>query len=110
MACPLQGQAMTAANDRVCQTSATTRLDLHLPKHGLSRGTPEWDRVYSTAFIRARGDTRQVHGDFDLMVEQYLFCREGRHEGVTKQAGTTQGYRSALKVFLPVISRQTIID
>ena len=38
VACPLQGQAMTAANDSVCQTVATTRLDLHLPKHGLSRG------------------------------------------------------------------------
>ena len=96
---------MTAANDRVCQTSATTCLDLHLPKHGLSRGTLEWDRVYSIAFIRARGDARQVQGDFDLMVEQYLFCREGRHEGITQQAGTTRVDRSALKVFLPVISR-----
>ena len=110
VACPLQGQAMTAANDRVCQTSATTRLDLHLPKRGLSRGTQEWDSVYQQAFIRARGDARQVQGDFDIMVEQYLFRREGRHKCIIQQAGTTRGDRSALKVFLPVISHQTLVD
>ena len=108
VACPLQGQAMPAAEDRICRTEATTRLDLHLPKHGLSRGTPEWDRVYSTAFIRAR-DVRQVQGDFDVMVEQFLFRRSGRHDGTTQQPGTSRGDRSALKVFLPVITRQTII-
>ena len=81
VACPLQGQAMTAAYDRVCQTSANIRLDLHLPKHGLYHGTQEWDRVYQQAIVRARGDARQVQGDFDLMVEQYLFRREGSDEG-----------------------------
>ena len=49
VACPLQGQAMTAANDRVCQTSANIRLDLHLPKHGLSRGTQDRSGTVSTS-------------------------------------------------------------
>ena len=40
LACPLLGQVML--NEKVCTTKSTSRLDLHLPKHSLSRGTPQY--------------------------------------------------------------------
>lgn len=110
LACPLQGKAMTLADDRICTTSSSTRLDLHLPKHGLSRGTPEFDRVYAQAKLAANREGDAATADFEHIFDQYRLRVEGRFTGKPARPGTTRGDRSALKLFLHKISAQSVAD
>ena len=108
LACPLLGQVMI--NEKVCTTKSTSRLDLHLPKHGLFRGTPQYALAYSRAQTASRREAGEAVGDFELMFAQYKFRAEGRHSGKAAKAGTTAGVRSALKLFLSAITASAIRD
>lgn len=110
LACPLIGRAMTLADNRICTTSSSTRLDLHLPKHGLSRGTPEFDRVYAQAKLAANREGDAATGDFEHIFDQYRLRAEGRFTGKPAKPGTTRCDRSALKLFLPKVSAQSVAD